>query len=51
MENTKMAELQNKIWEGVKWAAEQTLEEKKKKNQQMAISVNGEVKIVNARDI
>ncbi len=51
MENNKIEALQNKIEKALQWAAEQTLEEKKKKNQQMAISVNGEVKIVNARDL
>ena len=40
-----------KIIEGLKISSAKMLEEKKKNNQNIVISENGEIKIINARDI
>ena len=46
MEYNNIKELQNKIIEGLKIAAQNLRETKKKNHQKMAISVNGKIQII-----
>ncbi len=43
--------LRNKITEGIKLSAKKLIEAKKKVDGQLVYSINGEIVIVNARDI
>jgi hypothetical protein len=46
MEWNNITELQNKILEGLKISAQKLIEEKQQKQQKMAISVDGKIKII-----
>lgn len=46
MDNNHITALQDKIIEALKLAAQKLIETKKKNNQKMAVSVNGEIKII-----
>jgi hypothetical protein len=46
MEKIKILELQNKIIDGLKASALQLMETKRKNNQKIVISTDGEIKII-----